>query len=441
VKYRSLSEVYSATLPGCIRLAIASSVVLCALGLALVPYRDDILGSLLGLFIPEDWLASWQMANAALFHQVGNALLFQTVAILCFSTVSVFFFIPRDRISTLSEETMTGRASPDNALIRELWLEAGLVMIAFNVYSATYLAAYFIGQPLFTYIDELAFVLLMLFFAVDLLSPTHFRRNLNSLWVFAAIRQRPVAVLLFAVAFCSPIYALELYLGDLVYYQQDTGVLAAALAAIIVLNCIVCVFALPLGTWLAVSTLTQRSEVPRQGVGLLRHKAFYLANLVVMLALLFFYGSLVGVLASKVPLKSAEYAIQWRTIEYQEGVEGGAPGLRFLLRVSNHHERLGLEVDNANLLLNIDGRYLGEAALDIPYVAPGSVVDVPVELKMKLAFSELAGIAVNEVLGYFTGQQPAWRENLQARLMVRLPLGLELPLYITEGYRHEFAEE
>jgi hypothetical protein len=440
MEFRSLGEVYRATWPACLRLCIVSSVLLCALGLALIPFREEILDTILGLFLPRDWLTSFQMANAALFHQVGSVLLFQTVAIACFSTVSLCFFIPRDRISVLAEAQMMDKPVPDNRLSKELWLEVGLVMIAFNVYSAVYLAAYFIGQPLFAYIDELAFILLMLFFVVDLLSPAHFRRNLNSLTVFSAIRRRPMELLVFALVFCSPIFVLELFLGELVYSQQDTALLAAALVAIIVLNCIICVFALPVGTWLAVSSLEQGIAADHSGRGLLRHKAFYVFQCVFMLLLIAFYASVISVLSTKVPLKSADYDIQWLTLDYQSGAEGEPPGLRFDLRVYNHHESLGLEVDSANLLLNLDGRYLGEAVLDIPYVAPNTVLDVPVELKLKLDFSELAGIASDEVFAFFTGKQPAWRDKLQARLMVRLPLGLELPLYITEGYRHKFQE-
>jgi hypothetical protein len=63
-----------------------------------------------------------------------------------------------------------------------------------------------------------------------------------------------------------------------------------------------------------------------------------------------------------------------------------------------------------------------------------------VEFRIKLDFSELAGIATDELFSFFTGEAPAWRDKLQARLMVQLPLGLQLPLYITEGYRHEFQE-
>jgi hypothetical protein len=79
--------------------------------------------------------------------------------------------------------------------------------------------------------------------------------------------------------------------------------------------------------------------------------------------------------------------------------------------------------------------------LNIPYVAPNTAVNVPVELKLQLDFSELAGIASEEFLSFFSGEKTSWRDNIQARLMVQLPLGLRLPIYITEGYRHEFQEE
>ena len=281
----------------------------------------------------------------------------------------------------------------------------------------------------------------MLFFTVDLLSPTHFRRNLNSLFVFGVMRKRPVELLLFALFFCSPIFVMELFLGDLVYNQQDTATLAAALVAIIVLNCIVCVFAIPLGTWLALPSVLQHAAANPPGRGLLRHKVFYGVQLGITLLLVLFYGSVIGILSTKVPLKSADYDIQWRTLSYASGVDGEPPTLRFDIRIFNRHESLGLEVDNADLLLNLDGRYLGEAALNIPYVPPSTALDVPVELRIKVDFSELAGIATDEFFSFFTGKAPAWRESLQARLMVPLPLGLRLPLYITEGYRHEFREE
>ena len=145
----SLSHVYRATWPACVRLCIVSSIVLSALGLILVPFRDEVLDTVAGMFLPSDWLASFHMANNALFHQIGGVLLFQTVAIVCFSAISLFFFPFRDRISILAETRLTGQAVNGPGLRQELWLEAGLIMIAFNVYSATYLLAYFIGQPLF----------------------------------------------------------------------------------------------------------------------------------------------------------------------------------------------------------------------------------------------------------------------------------------------------
>ena len=137
----SLGHVYRATWPACLRLCIASAVVLSALGLLLVPFRDDVLDTALGLFIPADWLASFHMANEALFHQLGGVLLFQTVAVVCFSAVSLFFFPFKDRISAQAELLLTGQSVAGPGLGREHWLEAGLVLIAFNVYSRVYLLA------------------------------------------------------------------------------------------------------------------------------------------------------------------------------------------------------------------------------------------------------------------------------------------------------------
>jgi hypothetical protein len=439
--FSSMGRVYRATWPGCLRLFLVSSVVLSALGLILVPYRDEILDKVIGFFLPSDWLASFHMANDALFHQIGGVLLFQTVAIVCFSTVSLFFFPFRDRISSLAETQLTGEPANGPGLAQELWLEAGLVVIAFNLYSATYLLAYFVGQPLFGYIDELAFILLMLFFTLDLLSPTHFRRRLNCLYVFRAVRQQPIKLLVFATTFCFPIFALELFLGDLVYKQEDDFVLAVALVAIIVLNCFVCVFALPMGTWLALHSIQQFPGVGDDRQGRSWYRAFYGCQLVLLFVFLLFYGSVVRVVANKVPLKSAEYNIQWMTFDYEQGEAGELPRLRFDVRIFNRHESLGLEVENATLLLNLEGRYLGAVGLNIPYVAPGQDVSVPVDLKLSLSYSEMAGIAAEELVSVFTGEQAPWRDNIQARLMVQLPLGMQLPIYITQGYRHEFQEE
>jgi hypothetical protein len=437
----SLGHVYRASWPACLRLCIVSSIVLSALGLILVPFRAEILDTVVGFFLPTDWLASFHMANNALFHQVGGVLLFQTVAIVCFSAISLFFFPFRDRISILVERRLTGRSLSGPGLRQELWLEAGLVMVAFNLYSTTYLLAYFVGQPLFGYIDLLAFFLLMLFFVLDLLSPPHFRRNMNCLYALQVWRHQPLQLLLFGIVFCSPIFVLELFLGDLVYQQEDNLVLAVSLVAIIVLNCIVCVFSLPMGTWLALKSIPQHIVADGNRRGLFRHKAFFWSQSILLLLLLFFYGSVIGVLSSKVPLKSADYDIQWRTLDYQQASENHPPSLRFDMRIFNRHESLGLEVDNATLLINLDGRYLGDAGLNIPYVAPNTAVDVPVELKLKLDFPELAGIASEEFFSYFSGKKAAWRDKIQARLIVQLPLGLRLPIYITEGYRHEFQEE
>lgn len=440
--FSSISSVYRATWPACLRLCIVSSIVLSALGLILVPFREEILDTLVGLFLPGDWLASFHMANNALFEQLGGVLLFQTVAIVCFSSVSLFFFPFRDRISILAEKQLTGRSVDGQSLRRELWLEAGLVLIAFNVYSAAYLLAYFLGQPLFGYIDELAFGLLVLFFILDVLSPTYFRRNLNCLFVVRALFDKPLQLLLFGIVFCSPIFLLELFLGDLVFNQTNDFVLALALTAIIVLNCFVCVFALPMGTWLALKSVEHQqvvADVNRKGAS--RHKTFYGAQIVFSLGLLFFYGSVIGVLSNKVPLKTAQYDMQWTTMDYEGGEEGSPARLRFDMQIFNRHESLGLKVENANLLLNLDGRYLGEASLNIPYVAPNSAVLVPVELSLKLNFTELAGIASEEFFSFFKGEEAAWSDDIQARLMVQLPLGLQLPIYIPEGYRHEFREE
>ena len=160
----TLAQVYRATWTACLRLFIVSSVLLSTGALILLPYRDEILDVLVGFFLPGDWLASIHMANSALFHRVGSVLVFQTVAIVCFSVVSLLFFPFRDRISLQAERQLTGRAVTGPGLAYELWLEAGLVIIAFNAYSITYLLAYFVGQPLFAFIDELAFGLLTVFF-------------------------------------------------------------------------------------------------------------------------------------------------------------------------------------------------------------------------------------------------------------------------------------
>lgn len=438
---RSLTAVYRAAWPDCLRLCVVSSLVLSALGLILVPYRDEIVDLVGGIFFPADWLASFHMANRALFHQIGGVLLFQTVAILCFSTISVFFFPFRDRISILAETRFLGRAVKGPGLKKELWLEAGLVMIAVNVYSATYLLAYFVGQPLFAYIDELAFFLLMLFFILDMLCLSYFRRNMNVLYVFRALRYQPIKLIIFGIVFCSPIFALELFLGDLVYNQDNNLVLAVAMVAIIVLNCIVCVFALPMGAWLALGSLQGHVVANSKGQIAPSHRNFFWSQLIILCGLLLFYGSVMGVLSNKVPLKSADYAIQWMTLDYQSSTNDSSPSLRFDMQVFNRHETLGLEVDNAILLLNLDGRYLGEAGLTIPYVAPKTAVLVPVELTLHLDMSELAFIASEEFFSLFTGEDAPWLETIQARLMVQLPLGLQLPIYLTEGYRHSFQEK
>ena len=430
----SIGSVYRAAGPACLRLFLLSSVLLCALGLMLVPYRDEFLDQVMGVFLPGDWLASFHMANGALFHQIGAVLLFQTVAIVCFSAVSVFFFPIRDRISSLAEMQLTGQPAAGPGLRRELWLEAGLVLVAFNAYSITYLLAYFVGQPLFSFIDELAFVLLMVFFTLDLLSPTYFRRGLNCLYVFRALRHQPARLLLFATVFCFPIFALELFLGDLVYHQEDDLVLAIALVAIIVLNCFICVYALPMGTWLALYCVQSDGS---EGVD----QEQWRWQFVLTLLLLLFYGSVIGVLANKVPLKSAQYDIQWLTFDYQRPQGDEPPRLRFDVRIFNRHETLGLAVNDATLLLNLDGRYLGQAGLNIPYVAPQSDVSVPVDLRLRLDYSEMAGIASDELFSVFTGEKAAWRDNIQARLMVHLPLGMQLPIYITHGHRQDFVEQ
>jgi hypothetical protein len=436
----SVAEVYRASWAPCLRLWLVSSIALSALGLVLVPYRVAIVDGLAGLFLPGDWIASMRLANDALFYRVGSVLLFQTVAIVCFSAVSLFFFPFRDRISVATESRLTGQRVSSPGLHRELWLEAGLVLIAFNLYSFTYLLAYFLGQPLFGYIDELAFVLLLLFFLVDLLSPVYFRRNRSCLHVFRALRQNPLRLLLFGAAFCAPVYLLELLLGGLVYQQENNLGLSLALVAIITVNCAVAVFALPLGTWLAVEALQRPGSTDRPFSGLMRPRVFYGIQMVFALLLLGFYGSVVAVLSNKVPLKSAQYTIQWSSLAYEAGTDDAPPTLRFDMLVVNRHPTLGLEVDHADLLLNLEGHYLGEAALNIPYVPPDTAALVPVELKLGVDFSQLAGIAWQETLSLFSGDEAAWRDNIQARLTVQLPLGLRLPLYLTEGYRHEFKE-
>ncbi len=431
------AELYRGSWRQCLRLCIVSSILLSAAGLVLLPLRDEILDKLLGLFLPADWLASFRLANQTLFHQVGGVMLFQTVAIICFSAVSLLFFPFRDRISLHCEQQMIGQCERGPGLHRELWYEAGLVLIAFNVYSAVYLLAYFVGRPLFTYIDLLAFALLALFFVLDLLSPPHFRRSLNSVHVFKAFVRMPLQLCLFGLLFCTPIYALELLLGDLVHQQQDDVILGVALVVIIVVNCIVCTFALPLGTWLALSSMAQ---APARSGSPARHRVFYVSQVMIAGLLLFFYASVVLVLLNKVPLKSASYDIQWLSLDYVSGSEGEPPRLRFDVRVVNHHPTLGLEVNDADLLLNLDGRYLGEAGLTIPYVAPQSAALVPVDLKLRVDLSEFAGIAWEELVGYFGGEPSTWRDQLQVRLDVSLPLGLKLPVYITQGYRHKFED-
>ena len=437
----TLAQVYRATWTACLRLFILSSVLLSVGALILLPYRDEILDALVGFFLPGDWLASIHMANSALFHRVGSVLIFQTVAIVCFSVVSLLFFPFRDRISLKAERQLTGRAVTGPGLAYELWLEAGLVIIAFNAYSITYLLAYFVGQPLFAFIDELAFALLTVFFILDLLSPPHFRRKLNCLHVLRALFRYPHKLLPFGLLFCFPVFVLELVLGDLVYSQQNDLLLAVAVVAIVTLNCFVCVFALPMGTWLALSVLEEPDGAAAHPPRSRGHRAHFGIQLAVAAALLLLYGSVIATLSTKVPLKSAEYDIQWLSMDYQQGEGTSPPRLRFDVIILNRHQTLGLEVDNAILLLNLNGRYLGEAGLNIPYVAPNSAVSVPVDLKLRLDMAELSGIAMEEVTSLFTGEQAPWRDNIRARLTVRLPLGLELPIYIPEGYRREFQEQ
>ncbi len=76
----SIAEVYRASWPGCLRLFIASSLILSMAGLLLLPLREDVLGNLLGFFVPADWLESLRLANQALFARIGGVLIFQTVA-------------------------------------------------------------------------------------------------------------------------------------------------------------------------------------------------------------------------------------------------------------------------------------------------------------------------------------------------------------------------
>ena len=306
------------------RLWVLSSVILSAVGLLLLPLRDEILDNFLGLFLPGDWLTSIHLANEALFHKIGGVLLFQTVAIVCFTAVAVFFFPFRDRISVLTEECLTGQPPPQVGLHRELWFEAGLILVAVNVYSAVYLLAYFVGQPLFSYIDLLAFALLALFFTLDLLSPPHYRRNLNCLYVIKAFKRSPLSLALFGAVFCSPIFALELFLGDLVYNQEDNLVLGAALVTIIVINCFACIFALPLGTSLALSSIEHNNSTNQATSKRISHRTFFSSQVAIACLLLLFYFSLVGAVLSKVPLKTASYEIQWLTGRLSMGREGRA---------------------------------------------------------------------------------------------------------------------
>ncbi len=434
----SIAALYRSTWIDCLRLGLASSVILSAVGVLLLPLRDHLLDSLLGAFLPADWLTSIQMANEALFHQIGGVLLFQTVAIICFSAVSVLFFPFRDRISIKAEHYLKGESVSGQGLHRELWYEAGLLLIAFNMYSAVYLLAYVVGESVFAYIDLLAFALLTVFFVLDLLSPAHFRRGLNCLYVVAALKRLPLKMLLFGLIFCAPIYALELFLGELVYQQEDDLVLAVALVAIIVVNCAVCSFALPAGTWLAldaIEALPGKSDGRWAGAW---HGVFFWVQLVFAAMLFLFYASVVGVVLSKVPLKTANYDIEWLTLEYEGGRGGAPPSLRFDILIENQHPSLGLQVEDADLLLNLEGRYLGEVGLNIPYVAPMSSALVPVELNLRVDFSEFAEVAWQELIAYFGGAPPRWREKLQARLDVQLPLGLKLPIYIPQGYPHDF---
>lgn len=437
---RTLGAVYRAAWPDCLRLCAISALVLCALGLILVPYREDILDLVFGLFLPGDWLASFHMANRALFHQIGGVVLFQGVAILCFSTISVFFFHFRDQISILSEIQLTGSTPKGPGLRRELWLEAGLLMVAFNFYSVGYLLAYFVGQPLFNYIDELAFGLLILFFILDVLCLSYFRRGMSCFHVIRAMCAQPLKLLMFGFIFCAPIFASELFLGDLVYNQDNNVVLAAAMVVIIVLNCIVCIFALPMGAWLAQSALQNTMAKNQTSQQVFSSKRFFLSQLICLCGLLLFYAAVIEVLSNKVPLKSAQYKIQWMTLDYRSNTENQPPSLLFDMQISNRHETLGLAVDNAVLLVNLDGRYLGEAGLTVPYISPNTTLTVPVELKLHLDIAELAGISSEEFFSLFTEDEAPWRTKVQARLMVQLPLGLQLPIYIPDGHRQTFKE-
>ena len=202
----------------------------------------------------------------------------------------------------------------------------------------------------------------------------------------------------------------------------------------------IAVFALPLGTWLALDAMQAYGPPQQLPAAIVRPSVFYGLQIIIAGLLIAFYGSVVAVVSNKVPLKSAEYEIRWLSMDYEEGADGDPPTLHFDMLVHNRHPTLGLEVDHASLLLNLEGRYLGQAALNIPYVAPNSVESVPVVLQLGLDFSELAGIAYEEMVSLISGKQAAWRDRVQARLTVQLPMGLELPLYITEGYRHEFEE-
>ncbi|MEM1154386.1 MAG: hypothetical protein AAGI44_09600, partial [Pseudomonadota bacterium] len=213
-----------------------------------------------------------------------------------------------------------------------------------------------------------------------------------------------------------------------------------AVVGIIVINCLVCVFALPAGTWLALAIFEDLETADAPPSGRWGHKAQFGVQLLIASGLFLFYTAVITTLSTKVPLKTAEYEIQWLTMDYESGTDGGPPQLSFDVTITNRHPSLGLEVDKAELLVNLEGRYLGEAGLNIPYVAPNSSINVPVDLQLRLDMSELAGIAMEELTSYFTEQQPPWRSEIAARLTVRLPLGLDLPIYIPEGYRQEFQE-
>ncbi|MFH1430800.1 MAG: hypothetical protein ABIG71_04795 [Candidatus Uhrbacteria bacterium] len=426
---RRIAKVYRSTAEPILRLFYASAVLITTIGLTMVLFRDELLEFVLSVLLPPSWIESLRMAHEALFHELGGAILFQVTTATCFSLISLFFFRAKEDISRRAETQITNAPVPSSSLKQELWHEAALVLLTVNVLSIVYLALYFSPESLRGPLTVISVLAVMILFALDMQSFVFFRRDMGVAVLALACVRRPIWTCTIGATLCGPILIAEWALNGALSSFESITVLTIRVVIIIVVNCAVCVLAIPAGTAAALHVL-KRTPEPSPST-LVWQRRFRRSQYVIAAGLALFYFAVVGSMLKKVPLKTAVYEVELLSLRGKHLLSDEPPVIRCNVVIHNTHDFLALEVERASLVLDYDGQPLGQVSITVPQIPPRTSRRVPIEMVMDVPLGDALEISFRASLDRLLGQPTHWKQKTRLRMDVEVLFGITLPIYLT----------